>query len=220
MELHKISPKKKALPWVKKAYDIDANFDNQISLLKICESTYKEIIEKNINLARDPYEVSKKFVKSVLKYEYVAFWKEKLRNSPTSASYATHKSIYEMEPYLVHVAIKKHRNALAKLRLSDHELHIHSGRQTRPKTAHCLRFCKTCPEKIEDEAHFLCECKMDYDIKSDFLKLVAIKYPNIDDLGDKYQKYKFIMKIQDQETLRSLGYCINLLFKRMGMVSK
>ena len=45
--------------------------------------------------------------KTVLKNDYVAFWTNKIRNSPTYASYATHKNDYTMETYLIHVTIKK-----------------------------------------------------------------------------------------------------------------
>ena len=51
--------------------------------------------------------------------------------TPTSASYATHKHDYKMEAYLIHVRIKTHRNSFGKLRLSDNQLHIQTGRQKR-----------------------------------------------------------------------------------------
>ena len=79
-----------------------------------------------------------------------------------------------MEAYLIHVRIKKHRNSLAKLRLSDHQLHIQTGRQTRPKTPQNLRTCKKCPEYVEDEAHFLLQCKEDSEIKNDLVHRIAM----------------------------------------------
>ena len=60
-----------------------------------------------------------------------------------------------MEKYLTVVKIRKHRVALSKLRLSDHNLHIHSGRQTRPITPRALRHCISCTDKIEDEPHLM-----------------------------------------------------------------
>ena len=108
---------------------------------------------------------------------------------------------------------KKHRNALAKLRLSDHQLHIQSGRQTRPKTPKEQRVCKKCPKYIEEEAHFLLDCSDDSDIKSDLVGRIAIDFPQISVMVDKYIRYKFIMKIQDPEILKSLGFSVNLLFK-------
>ena len=69
------------------------------------------------------------------------------------------KMTITMKAYLIHVRIKKHRNSLAKLRLSDHQLHIQTGRQTRPKTPQNLRICKNCPQFVENEADFLFQSK-------------------------------------------------------------
>ena len=139
--------------------------------------------------------------------------KKKFETLPTSASYATHKNDYGMEAYLTHVPIKKHRNALAKLRLSDHLVHIQTGRPTRPKTPRELRTCKKSPECIEDEAHFLFQCTEDSDIKTDLAQRIAMDIPQFSDITENNLKYKFVMKIQDPEILKSLGFCINLLFK-------
>ena len=130
-----------------------------------------------------------------------------------ASTYATHKQSYIMEKYLTVVKIGKHRVALSKLRLSDHNFHIHSGRQTRPITPRALRHCNSCPDKIEDEPHFLVECSTDIKIKTDFLELVSMEFPNFTTLSDKNQKYKFIMKIHDENLLKSLAFYINLLFK-------
>ena len=118
-----------------------------------------------------------------------------------------------MEVYLIHVRIKKHRNSLAKIRLSDHELHIQTGRQIRPKIPENLRTCKNWPEYVEDEAHFLLQCREDSDIKNDLIHRIAMDFPKVSDITDKNILYKFIMKIQTPEILKSLGFCINLLFK-------
>ena len=90
---------------------------------------------------------------------------------------------------------------------------MQTGRQTRPKTPQNLRTCKNCPECVEDEAHFLLQCREDSDIKNDLVQRIAIDFPNVSDITDKNILYQFVMKIQDPEILKSLGFCINLLFK-------
>ena len=85
-------------------------------------------------------------------------------------------------------------------------MHIHSGRQTRPITPRALRHCHSCPDKIEDEPHFLVECSTDIKIKTDFLELVSMEFPNFRTLSDKNQKYKFIMKIRDEKSFALISY--------------
>ena len=101
----------------------------------------------------------------------------------------------------------------AKLRLSDHELHIQTGRQTRPKTPQNRRTYKKFPEYVEDEAHILLQCREDSDIKNALVKRIAMDFPKVSDITDKNILYKFVIKIQTPEILKSLGFCINLLFK-------
>ena len=103
-----------------------------------------------------------------MKADYVQFWERKIRNSSMSASFAMHKMNCEYDPYLDQGTIKKHRNSLAKLRLSDHSLSIATGCQTRPRTPPGLGFCKKCSDLIEREAHFLCVCIDDSDLKTKF----------------------------------------------------
>ena len=93
MELFKI-PQKKTDPRVKEAYQIDSDHDNKNSHFQEIELGIKQLLVKNVKKSQDPYNVSKKRVKLFLKNDYVAFWTDKIRNSPTSASYATHKTDY------------------------------------------------------------------------------------------------------------------------------
>ena len=73
------------------------------------------------------------------------------------------------------------------------------------------------PDVIEDEAHFLCECTDDSDLKTNFFEAIAISYPDVDNITDKLMKYKFIMKIKDPSSLKSLGFLVNLLFKNRDL---
>lgn len=53
------------------------------------------------------------------------------------------------------------RKAIAKLRLSSHNLCIETGRWTKPKiTPRESRFCHTCKNVVEDEFHFMSKCPL------------------------------------------------------------
>ena len=71
----------------------------------------------------------------------------------------------------------------------------------------------TCTEYIEDEAHFLLECKDDEKHKLDFIDTIECTYPEITKISGKYLKYKFLMKMNNPEALRSLAFLVNFCFK-------
>ena len=203
--------KKNEQTLVKKAFQLE--MQQNCSAFGSADKAYLNLIKEKIKPSEDPNMVSKKRVKIIFKENYTSNWIINLRNSPVASAYATHKNNYEFEGYLTHVKIKKHRNALAKLRLSDHDLQIQKGRHSRPKTPRHERKCLTCTEYIEDEAHFLLECKDDEKHKLDFIDTIECTYPEITKISGKYLKYKFLMKMNNPEALRSLAFLVNFCFK-------
>ena len=59
------------------------------------------------------------------------------------------------------------RSSVTKLRLSNQRLAIETGRHAIPKTHREKRFCPFCPEMVEDEHHFLFECKILQHLRGD-----------------------------------------------------
>ena len=74
-------------------------------------------------------------------------------------TYSKYKSVYELEPYILNSNFKQ-RQAVSKLRISDHKLQIELGRYHKPSLELSVRKCPLCPNKIEDEYHFISECIM------------------------------------------------------------
>ena len=68
------------------------------------------------------------------------------------------KTSFIPEDYLS-VKQEKHCNAMARLRISAHSHAIEGGKYTTPPTPIENRTCKHCPEDIENEYHFLIQCK-------------------------------------------------------------
>ena len=64
---------------------------------------------------------------------------------------------------------------------------------------------------MEDEAHFLFECTDGQDLKSIFYNKLISTFPDINDINNKQMKYKALMKIQDPEIIKSLGYLVHKL---------
>ena len=99
--------------------------------------------------------------------------------------------------------------------MSDHQLNIQKGRHTRPKTPRHLRVCKFCEDELEDEAHFMFECKNDNDLKSLLVQKINSKFPEFAEITNRHLKYKFLMNIKDSDLLKSIGYTVNTLFKNL-----
>ena len=79
------------------------------------------------------------------------------------------------EPYLKAVINAKDRISLAKFRLSNHKLMIEKGRHLNiDKT---LRKCPFC-SSIEDELHFLVNCKMFAPLRTELMNNVQNKLPD------------------------------------------
>ena len=73
-------------------------------------------------------------------------------------TYALFKTKEGCEKYLHEIKNTSIRQSLTKFRLSNHVLCIEKGRHVSPKTLKDKRFCLFCPDKVEDEIHFLREC--------------------------------------------------------------
>ena len=61
------------------------------------------------------------------------------------------------EKYLTEITSVQERIAFSKFRLSNHTLMIEKGRHL--KLERNQRICPFCPEHVEDELHFLINCK-------------------------------------------------------------
>ena len=70
-----------------------------------------------------------------------------------------------METYLYHISDREVRRDLKKLRCSNHSLLIEQGRYSKLEVAE--RLCKKC-NTVEDEIHFLIECKLYDSVRKKF----------------------------------------------------
>ena len=80
-----------------------------------------------------------------------------------------------------------HRKALSKLRVSAHSLKIERGRYTTPKTPVEQRVCQHCPDKIEDEFHFLLQCCKYQEDREVMLLQISKICPNFKDLSNEHR---------------------------------
>ena len=89
--------------------------------------------------------------------------------------------------------IESRRAIITRWRLSNHKLHIETGRYKRPKTPRNERLCNNCIQ-IEDEDHTIFHCTS-YDI-------IRAKYTN---LLSKYTTVKNILNPRDTQDAYRIG---------------
>ena len=130
-------------------------------------------------------------------------------------TYSIFKTEIGLEQYLTEITSIKDRTNLTKLRLSNHPLMIEKGRHlgiTDPN----LRYCPFCPGQIEDECHFLLECKSYSKLRNDlFYKtgktVISFTYANKSQKFDILMTNTYLSSLTAQYTTKALELRRDLL---------
>ena len=120
------------------------------------EGKISEIGMRDLFLGRDKETHIKAFqrMKDIFHQESFA----KIRNESSKLNMYSHiKNSIGCEEYLNKIENIQERISFSKLRLSNHPLMIEKGRYE--KIERNSRYCPFCPGMVEDEIHFLLECK-------------------------------------------------------------
>jgi hypothetical protein len=117
-------------------------------------------------------------VKQRLTDQFVQNWSCRLDNSSRALFYKQ-ISDFKFQPYLNFIHVKRFCSSVTKLRVSSHRLHIETGRWTKPhSTPFNERTCFCC-NVLEDEFHFVLECKLYSDIRKRLIPTYYWKRPNM-----------------------------------------
>ena len=98
--------------------------------------------------------------------KYITHWKHSLCNSQKLEFCNVFKDSYTLSTYLDLTRKNPNRKTLVKLRRSDHKLNIETGRYD--NISRCNRICPVCGLSVEDEIHFLFDCRKYSAIRDDF----------------------------------------------------
>ena len=132
-----------------------------------------------------PHKGLRKVVKSKLKTKFKEEWDVKTSNMSKLSFYRKYKSDhYKIEGYITLVHNRRHRSALAKLRCNAHRLKIEIGRYIKVYNEHTTRheqlprkkrICDIRKGKVENEQHFILECKLNENLRQDLFSKLEIK---------------------------------------------
>ena len=93
---------------------------------------------------------------------------------------------FQFHDYLNIVRIPKYKYSLIKLWLSSHRLAVETGRWNKPHPIPLEeRKCRFCTS-LEDEFHFLCECKLHYGLRKTYIPRYYWNRPNIPKLTELF----------------------------------
>ena len=135
--------------------------------------------------------------KQRLNDQFIQNWNDELNNSTRADTYRLFAN-FELKPYLNVISSTKFRKALSRIRLSSHRLEIEAGRWHKPqKIPRNERKCRHC-NTLEDEFHFLLECKTFSDLRKQYIKPYFWRNPNM-------IKFTELMKSENPTIIRKLA---------------
>ena len=122
--------------------------------------------------------------------------------------YSTFKTDVTPSNSLELITNLKHRRAVAKLRVGNHNLRIETGRHSYPKLPEHLRICQNCSSnEVENEEHFVLNCSRYNTIRKSLIDYIVRNYSDFSSL-DANQKIIFLFNNIDAFLCKKLGYFI------------
>ena len=111
----------------------------------------------------------------IFKDKYISHWKNKIKNTCKLSFYSSLKENYQPQSYFDVLQNKEIRKQLTKLRISNHKLMIETGRYQHSKIPADVCFCPVCgTSEIENEEHFIINCKKYKDVREKFLGKIKL----------------------------------------------
>ena len=156
----------------------------------------------------------KKHCKLVISDWYKRNWSRDvtdIHKHPILRTYSMIKQDFGLEKYLEAISDSRYRIATSKLRASSHTLEIERGRYTKPKTDVSKRLCPVC-YTIEDEVHFLINCKLYEPERQRLFLMINEKKQNFQSLND-VEKFTFLLSNPDNQLLVWIGKFIYKCFQ-------
>ena len=132
---------------------------------------------------------------------FIQDWNEQVSNSSRANTYKLIAN-FNFKCYLAVVIIRKFRYAFTRLRVASHRLETEAGRRHKPnRTPVEEKKCHFCRNSVEDEFHFIIECKLYEDLREEYIKRYFWARPNI-------QKFIELLQSENKKTIKNLSIYI------------
>ena len=202
--------------------DIKLHVAGHGTLTSIVHFIYKSAYDQDVLTHYDPHvsrpnQLKLKCEKYLQGQYQTCFYDQQNRDevSHRLKSYIDIKQDYTTETYLLLRMPLNITRPISRLRLSDHDLHVETGRYNKPKkTPFENRTCLHCRTTIEDQLHFMTTCPL-YD--KDRQELEAVYRRNHPDVTAKSNEHKYKLYIQPDsiaQTIATSKFIYNALNER------
>ena len=159
----------------------------------------------------------KSLIYSKLKPKYNFVWRSEIyddRNNKQGGNklrtYRLFKDNISLEKYLL-ILNEDERRVLTKFRVSAHNLEIEKGRYIGVKTED--RICKLCNTGVEDETHFLLQCPVLENKRTQIINNIKNMNTNFNNLPNK-SKLIWYMSSEDNFIIKNTSSLLCSLFKK------
>lgn len=156
---------------------------------------------ENIDYKKEKCSFSKT-IKNQLQENYEQLFFQKMKSLTDNNKlflYSKVKTKYTTDPFLSDTNFEN-RRLLVKMRISDHNLEIETGRYNKISREH--RICKNCNQnRIEDEEHFFFHCSKNEELRKELLDNIKQIHPNVKDIDNNI----LLTKILSSSTVMQLA---------------
>ena len=161
----------------------------------------------NVYYDRKPCFVNKRIFQTLCDQFHQNAFESIRKEGSKLRTYAIFKTNIGYENYLSKITNPKIRTHITKLRLSNHNLMIETGRHK--KINREMRICPLCHKGIEDEMHFLFSCPAYKTIREDLFITFNLEKPNFRFLSNN-TKLEFLMAKIDKNIGKFIFNCFEI----------
>ena len=175
---------------------------NGVDINQLIGATHREIKKLELSLCENLFA------------RYIQTWSQNLHCFPELVTYWEIKTDYRIEPYILYIPDKRHQQAVARLRVSSHNLNIEIGRHSPPRIPRDQRFCMFCNSgEIDDELHFITACNYHSCERDNFFRIID-PINKISSMTNTFDKFVTIMNSEEPSVAKALGSFVFSAFKK------
>ena len=211
---------------VKKAYNSMLEL-HKLGQQNWCTYIYNILNDMEYHQAWDEQYIDNKQLGNIKEKLYKCYMNECLENIndpskfPKLRTYKLFKREFKLESYLTVTKNIHYSLAMLKFRISSHNLHIETGRYSRPtKTPVNERLCQYCSSKaIEDEKHFLLDCTLYETERIELFDIIEQKVVSTFGNFSREEKFIFLMTSIEPVVVELISKFIYYSFRKRNMTA-